>query len=367
MVLRLVRTALVLAACSLAAPTLAQEEELAAGPELCTVDTARAVTLEEVARDFRVMESECITVRGVHYSERYLTDNRIWTSYEAALGLVPDGPSLIVNDRYINYLSIDHRTRLKDDAWFPHWEAVTGWFGSCVLQYEKLEQDLSQNPDIFPLLFGLCHYTDDAHFIVPTDYSPIGGPPFYRTRLGDVPPEQRRIEVFELPREAAAEDTWRLGMEAALESLERDDFERYFAQTAPELFAALSRGAAFLELDPEDFERAAVIRPGFEHLKPAWDDFRQTRDPRLFVLRETDEEQHWGDAPITQDRLVQDGEAIFCMLRDGATPDDFPFIMNEIDNHPSRPFFCVQVYETGRSVFEVFIPFAEEGLLEPPR
>lgn len=320
-----------------AAPASAQDGEPQAA---CTRETAQQATVEQLAGHFRDWAGRCVRVRGLHVFGTYGTDNRLYADRLAVLGV---GPSLTIN--YHN--DIEHERHR------PRWEEVVGTFGSCVLEYEALDRYYQAHPNTIPMLGGLCHYTLDAPYIVPVEYRGVEGPPVTRLRRAEVPAALRELEPVEVTdlSDFPGHDIF----EQALEALADEDFEAFVRLSDHDLFERLSSMDLF-EQDLFDLQEVGAMADQIDRLYEVWYEFDEARDPRLFAMRPTDEDQ------------AEESFAIYCMLREGRTIEDFPVRWRDIDNDPARPYFCVKVgdFDSTSSLLHPFaeVPYFTDGFVE---
>lgn len=335
------------------APVAAQESE-AEPPEDCTPANAERVSFEQLEADFRQLAGRCVTVHGLHAFGRYATQNGFFPDAEAAL----TWQHMLV----INY----HNDADEHAPHPPRWEEVTGWFGSCVLQYEWLYAEMERNPNILPMLGGLCHYTLDSHYIVPVVYVPARGPPVTRLRRADVPAGERSFEPLDITDDP--DFAGRATFEQLLDILARRNFEEYFPLHDPDRFVELE-DLTPIDIDPEELEELAEMARAFDNARDTWRAFAAERDPRLFVLRSRiAEENEDGSVSIRIEDLEEEWDRTFCVLLQGRDIDDFPVRWGDIDNQASRPYFCARVMDAispgGGEPPRIDLPYAVTGFPE---
>ncbi|MEL1250766.1 hypothetical protein [Aurantiacibacter gilvus] len=350
------RAAVVLLAMLAAAPVTfpAQAQEGEGEPvEACTPANAERVTIAQLEADFRQLAGRCITVYGLHAFGRYATQNGFYPDAEAALR----GAHMLV----INY----HNEADEHARHPPRWEEVTGRFGSCVLQYEWLYAEMERNPNILPMLGGLCHYTLDAHYIVPVVYAPAGGPPVTRLRLEDTSAEERAFEPVDITENS--EFAGRTTFEQLLHILSFRNFEDYIRLHDP-VRAEELEDLTPLDLDPHELDELADMTLRFENARDTWRGFAGDRDPRLFVLRSVAaDENEDGTVSVHIEDLEEESDRTFCVLREGQEIDAFPVRWADIDNQPSRPYFCARVMDAISRSGEpprIEVPYAVTGFPE---
>lgn len=336
---------------------LAQEGESEGGgepAEVCTPSNAQQVTIAQLEADFRQLAGRCVTVHGLHAFGRYATQNGFFPDAEAALS-------------WAHMLVINYHNEADEHAPHPpRWEEVTGWFGSCVLQYEWLYAEMERNPNILPMLGGLCHYTLDSHYIVPVDYAPAMGPPVTRLRRENTPAEERSFEPFDVTDQP--DFAGRATFEQLLNVLAHRNFEDYFPLHDPDRFVELE-DLTPIDIDPEELEELAEMSRAFDNARDTWRGFAAERDPRLFVLRSViSEEGEDGTLSTRIEDLEEEWDRTFCVLRQGHDIDDFPVRWSDIDNQASRPYFCAKVWDAvspgGGEPPRIDLPYAVTGFPE---
>ena len=315
-----------LAACCLAVPVHGQDP--AKDNEACAWEQADAVSAEDVTANFREWEGKCVRVKAIHAGGQYGTGNRLLVDRMALLENVePRQRSIVLNPR----------GDLQHQPHRPRWEEVLGIIGSCEIAYEHLAEMQAADPDSIIMLAGLCHYTRD-HFLIPAAVREADEPLPVRLRRGDVRPEQ--VELRALPQDHPAYALRHETGERMLAALEHADFKAFLRLTEPRVEQDLAE-AGEAGLGEADKERLADARIQFEAAVTAFRASAVSSNPSEVLLYESwleDEE----DARVTILQGVDAGTAAYvCRLGGTSDESDLPVRADDIDNDPSRPFFCV--------------------------
>ena len=319
---------LALVVCCLTAPARTQEPEPAAAAKACTWEQAEAVSVEEVTANFREWQGKCVRVKALHAGSQYGTGNRL---LEDRMALLED------EEPHQRSIVLHPESDLHHEAHRPRWEEVLGTVGSCQIAYELLAEMQAADPDSFIMLAGLCHYTLD-HYLVPAAVRQADEPLPVRLRRSDVRPEQ--VELRALPEAHPANALRRETGERMFAALEQADFEAFLGLTAPRVAQYLAE-AGEAGLGEADKERLADARIHFEAAVSAFRAFGVGPEGGEVLLYERwreDEE----DARVTILQGADSGTAAYvCRLGAGSEESDLPVHAGDIDNDPSRPFFCV--------------------------
>lgn len=292
------------------------QEDAGETPEPCTIENAERASIETLAEHFREWAGRCVRVRGLHVMERG-TGNRLYADRMAVLEK-GDSPA--------RSLALDYSSTVSHGGHRPAWEEIIGRFDSCMLSYEWIAQYRAENPNRIIMLTGLCHYTF-AHNITPDVYLSVDGEQATRLRREEVPVELRELDAVEV---AVGEERPALTiLEAYLAAMADEDFAAFVQLSNPSLAEDLE-GKQVLELEDYTLEDLGDETSAFGELNRAWQQFAETRDPRIFELVD---EYSEGDAD----------NGFFCLLRQGHSLADMPVRYADVDNDPSRPYFCVDV------------------------
>ena len=238
-----------------------------------------------------------------------------------------------------------------------------GTVGSCELAYETLAAMRVAEPDSIIMLSGLCHYTVD-HFLVPVAYRETEGPVAVRLRRSDILPGQ--VELRELAQTHATYWLRRETGERMLAALEQNDFEA-FLELAEPLVARERIDGRETGLSEADRERLTEARTEFEAAVAAYRASGDVGRGREVLLYERWPDE---DGVTSLEGADPDTAAYVCRFGDGTDESDLPVLADDIDNDPSRPYFCV--YTTDYTIFRegtvpsASVPLFEYGFLERP-
>ncbi len=340
-----------LAACSLAEPAHAQDEP--DSRQTCTWARARPASVEQVVANVRAWGGECVRVKALH-AGTYGLGNRLLSDRMAALENVePRQRSIVLNDRF----GTPHEPHR------PRWEEVLGTVGSCELAHETVAAIQAAEPDRIIMLSGLCHYTLD-HFLVPLGYRDASGPGEVRLRRSELVPEQ--VELRELDPAHPIYPLRRVTGERMFAALEQRDFETFLALDQPQVARALA-DLGETGLGDADRKRLANARTDFDAAVGAYRASGVAPLGRSVMLFERWLD-HEGAEPVVPEGADPATDAYWCRLREEAGDADLPVRAADIDNDPSRPFFCVRAsdYVTFRegTVPSASVPVSRYGFLE---
>lgn len=339
----------VLAACH-GMPARAEDERETR--ETCTWESAGAATVEQITVNFRGWQGKCVRVKALHAYGNYATTNRLLSDRTAVLeDEEPRQRSVVLNAD----------PERGHERHRPRWEEVLGTVGSCQIANEVVGAMQAADPDEFIMIAGLCHYTLD-HFLVPVAFRAVDAPAATRLRRSEVEPGQLKLLVV-APAASAYRERRETGerMFAALEGL---DFKTFVSLDQPEVARDLATGGE-ASLHEADRERLAESRADFEEAVAAFGAAKIGRGkPIMLAERSLDEAS---DLEVLNGPDAEDG-AYWCRLREGADEDDLPVLAEDIDNDPSRPFFCLWtgeyvVFRQG-TVPSARVPLFADGFLE---
>jgi hypothetical protein len=258
----------------------------------------------------------------------YNTGNRILAERMAVLeSAEPHQRSLIV----------DSRDAVAHERHRPRWEEVLGVVGSCQMANEAIDAMMRADPNRIIMAAGLCHYTLD-HYLTPLGYRPAQGPPATRIRraeIGDGEAEFRVLAPDDRP------GPHRAAAERMFAAIDADDFGGYLALENPPLAQNLSQSGE-ARLSEPDRERLERSRAHFAAVVKTWRAAGIGTGGLAYGLAEASAADDSDGTVTTLSGPDHEESAIWCHLRKGASSDDLPALQQDIDNDPSRPYFCVE-------------------------
>lgn len=324
--MRALLMSLALIACGLAAPASAQDED---SGEDCTWSSAEEVSVEQLTAAYEDWDGKCVRVRGLHAYGGYAVENRL---LEDRLAILEE------DDPHLRSVIVRPDAEVAHEMHRPLWEEVLGIVGSCTIASDAVEAMMRAEPDKIIMLAGLCHYTLD-HYVWPLAYRPAEGPPVARLRRAEVGAAALQVLSggdLSLPHRAAAD--------RMLASIDAGDFDAFLALYRPPLAAKLAElGEAGLE--PFEREQLDAIRAEFAEAVDAWRTSGIGLGAPSYLLFEVYEEDAEGGTVTTLAGVDPEATTTWCRLREGVSADELPALTRDIDNDPSRPYFCVEASE----------------------
>ncbi|MFC4256029.1 hypothetical protein GRI97_12135 [Altererythrobacter xixiisoli] len=321
-----------------AVPAAAQEDE-----EACSFANAVPAEIVQINTDFDAWRGRCVRIRAIHDGWRLLDDRM--AALEHAFGGHDQLHTLGINT---------HRDDPRREPHRPRWEEVVGMLGSCADVHAAVIQMMLDSPGTILGVSGYCHYTIGT-FLRPIAYRETEHSAVFRLLPADVP--EALWQVRRVPAETPEVVPYVAAVKAAIEALQNSDPDAFIRLSWPiyDDLVANPQRARSGDLQQEKDEAFAEA----SRLLPA-----QLGDVR-FVLGEV------SDDPAADGGRFQRGRYHICYC---TTPDcetRLPVRTADIDNDPSRPYFCVnaQDYVVSRqtSRISISIPEPDHGFAEPPQ
>lgn len=291
--------------------------------ESCTPETAVSWRFEAPGR-----ATNCVTIEGLW------VDNRLFVGLDAYYR----SSSLYAGPRTDRLGVYGWRDRLEPPTG-PTPARLTGRLGDC--------EDLTSRPGVV-MVFGYCHYTTGPY--VALGQAETTGPV----------PERLTGEM----------DRTRLGH---LTDLPLDSTQGAYAEAQARRWLELVKSgdpaayATALELTQPDRDLEypeSEVHAVFRETGSVFERLRAERDPALKI---------WTipPPPPEPDEPAADPSdiaALACFRLGAWTEDRWPVSSIDADNHPSRPYACVEIdrwTQDGRSITYHHVAVREEGLTEP--